>query len=199
MLSPGPANMCMESSKAMKHDLWQNQLWLKRKAAAEHRADSDEDDTEQFGIQEGAAEGTSQGADDAGAGDEDEGDVYPLYGQDDSDFGDSSSDVSAKALLLLQCSLLCMVPVLFSPACANLVNVSWRMLPTSPSSVVITEKCWHAHLLKHEQNAKHRMLLGHTCMFQMRQTQLRTGESIALTHNRTYFPLIIRVGFRVSQ
>ena len=125
MLSPGPANMCMECSKAMKHDLWQNQLWLKRKAAAERGADSDEDDTEQFGIQEGAAEGTSEGADDAGAGDEDEGDVYPLYGQDDSDFGDSSSDVSGIALLLLQCSLLCMVLMLCSPTCAEHTSVQF--------------------------------------------------------------------------
>ena len=106
MLSPGLGNMCMESSQAMKHDLWQNQLWLRRKAAAERDADSDEDDTEQFGIQEGAAEDAAEGADDADGADEEEGGVYPLYGQDDSDFGDSSSDVSAWGLLSLQCSAL---------------------------------------------------------------------------------------------
>ena len=96
MLSPGPGNLCLESSKAIKHDLWQNQLWLKRKAEAARQADSDEDDTEQFGIQEGNAEGTTIVAEFAGApadDDEDEGDAYPLYGQDDSDFGDTGSDV----------------------------------------------------------------------------------------------------------
>ncbi|KAL0037316.1 hypothetical protein WJX79_001658 [Trebouxia sp. C0005] len=95
MLSPGPGNLCLESSKAIKHDLWQNQLWLKRKAEAARQADSDEDDTEQFGIQEGNAEGTTIVAEFAGApadDDEDEGDAYPLYGQDDSDFGDTGSD-----------------------------------------------------------------------------------------------------------
>jgi len=94
MLSLGPGNLCLESSKAIKHDLWQNQLWLKRKAEATRQADSDEDDTEQFGIQEGNAEGTTElvGA----PADDDEGDVYPLYGQDDSDFGDTGSDVSVR-------------------------------------------------------------------------------------------------------
>ncbi|KAL0036516.1 hypothetical protein WJX77_010974 [Trebouxia sp. C0004] len=91
MLSPGPGNLCWESRKAIKHDLWQNQLWLKRKAEATHQADSDEDDTEQFGIQEGDV--TTVEAELAGApADDDEGDAYPLYGEDDSDFGNTGSD-----------------------------------------------------------------------------------------------------------
>lgn len=178
MLSPGPANLCMECSKAMKHDLWQNQLWLKRKAAAERGADSDEDDTEQFGIQEGAAEGTAEGADDAGAVDEDQGDVYPLYGQDDSDFGDSNSDVSGIALLLLQCSLLCMVSMLCSPACAHLANVQTLHL----ACFFFKQEhgnCWHAHLHKREWNAKD---IAWSCMHVPNASD--NGDNIARMHNR---------------
>jgi hypothetical protein len=104
MLSSGPGNLCLESSKAIKHDLWQNQLWLKRKAEAARQADSDEDDTEQFGIQEGNAEGTTAAAELAGApADDDEADAYPLYGEDDSDFGDLGSDVSVRCWFSWPC------------------------------------------------------------------------------------------------
>ena len=120
MLSPGPDNLCLESSKAIKHDLWQNQLWVKRKAEAARQADSDEDDTEQFGIQEGDAEGTTVAAELAGApADDDEGDAYPLYGEDDSDFGDTGSDVSVRFWFPRPCMLGNMMPLDWSAIFRN--------------------------------------------------------------------------------
>lgn len=130
MLSPGPGSLCLESSKAIKHDLWQNQLWFKRKAEAARQADSDEDDTEQFGIQEGDAEGTTVAAELTGApADDDEGDAYPLYGEDDSDFGDTGSDVSVSFWFSRPCMLGNMMPpnwstILIMPIDACLVQTN---------------------------------------------------------------------------
>ena len=129
MLSPGPGNLCMESSKAIKHDLWQNQLWLKRKAEAARQADSDEDDTEQFGIQEGDAGGTTAAAELAGApADEDEGSAYPLYGEDDSDFGDTGSDVSVRCWFSRPCILGNMMPPNWSAIMHNVHKVACIVL-----------------------------------------------------------------------
>ena len=102
MLTPGPGTICKLSSDHIRESLWQNQLWLKRKAAAEHQADSDKDDTEQFGIQERDVAG-SQDPESAAADEEEEADVYPLYGEDDSDYGDSSSEVGTWCKLQLRC------------------------------------------------------------------------------------------------
>ena len=94
LLTPGPACLCKAVSKDVRHNLWQNQLWFKRKAAEELHADSDEDDTEQFGIQQAVADGSADALDGPATGQDDEdADAYPLYGQDDDDFADSSSEV----------------------------------------------------------------------------------------------------------
>ncbi len=102
MLSHG-SDLCKDISKDLQRNLRQNQLWFKRKAAADLEADSDEDDTEQFGICEGH-DGGSPGVGDHAADSEDEDDVYPLYGEHDSDFGDSSSEVRQFGALLQDCS-----------------------------------------------------------------------------------------------
>lgn len=63
-------------------------MWWKQQLSHGQASDSDEEDTEQFGIQEGEGVG-EQVLDD----DENEEEVLPLYGEADSDFGDSSSEV----------------------------------------------------------------------------------------------------------
>ena len=69
------------------------------------KADSDEDDGDQFGIQEGlvdeAADPTNP-ADDAARSDLD---VLPPWGQDDSDYAESSSEVNMPVLLLCLCAM----------------------------------------------------------------------------------------------
>ena len=64
-------------------------MWLKQQQSHGQTNDSDEDDPEQFGIQEEVGDDGDQVL----ADDEDEGEVLPLYGEADSDFGDSSSEV----------------------------------------------------------------------------------------------------------
>lgn len=65
-------------------------MWLKQKKSHGQTNDSDEDDTEQFGIREGVGDE----ADPAAADEEDEEEVLPLFGDDESDFGSSSSEVN---------------------------------------------------------------------------------------------------------
>lgn len=65
-------------------------MWLKQQRSHGETNDSDEDETEQFGIQEGVDDGGEQVA----GNDEDEEEVLPVYGEADSDFGDASSEVS---------------------------------------------------------------------------------------------------------
>lgn len=73
-------------------------MWLKQQQSHGQTNDSDEDDTEQFGIREGG----SDDGEPAAADDEDEEEVLPLFGDDESDFGSSSSEVK-----VLLGSLLC--------------------------------------------------------------------------------------------
>lgn len=89
ILTPGPAFLRTSISKGIRHTLWANHMWLKHQQLHRETNDSDEDDTEQFGIQEGVHDGGEQVA----ANDEDEEEVLPLYGEADSDFGDASSEV----------------------------------------------------------------------------------------------------------
>ena len=65
-------------------------MWLKQRQSHGETSGSDDGDSEQFGIREGLGEVGQQAA----ADDEDEEEVLPLYGEADSDFGDSSSEVA---------------------------------------------------------------------------------------------------------
>ncbi|MCJ1241872.1 hypothetical protein MMC14_009878 [Varicellaria rhodocarpa] len=88
----------------MRHILWDSPKWLKRRHAEPADSDSNEDDEEQFGIHEGPADDGEQ----TDVQDEEEGDVYPLYGEDDSDYGESSSEVTSKLAFgsaLMDCQL----------------------------------------------------------------------------------------------
>ena len=89
LLTPGPSCLCKEFSQDVRHNLWQNQLWHKRKAAKEVLSESDDEESQHFGIRQEIGDGN-----DSDAGEEEDADVLPLYGQDDNDFGDSSSEVS---------------------------------------------------------------------------------------------------------
>ena len=64
-------------------------MWLKQKKSHGQTNDSDEEDTEQFGIR-----GVGDDGDPAAADEEDEEEVLPLFGDDESDFGSSSSKVN---------------------------------------------------------------------------------------------------------
>ena len=93
MLTPGPAFLRGPVSKGIRHILWDNKRWLGQLQAQAGNGNSDEDDAEQFGIREGLADDDNQ----AGSGsddEEEEGDVLPFYGDDASDYGDSSSEVT---------------------------------------------------------------------------------------------------------
>lgn len=90
LLTPGPACLRTSIAKGIRHTLWANHMWLKQKKSHGQTNDSDEDDTEQFGIREGVGDE----ADPAAADEEDEEEVLPLFGDDESDFGSSSSEVN---------------------------------------------------------------------------------------------------------
>lgn len=90
VLTPGPAFLRTSVAKGIRHTLWENHKWLKRRQSDEQTSDSGDDDTEQFGIRKGIGDGGEQAA----ADEEMDEDVLPLYGEADSDFGDSSSEVS---------------------------------------------------------------------------------------------------------
>ena len=90
--------------------LWANHTWWKQQQSRGQTNESDEDDTEQFGIQEGVGDG--DGGEQVPVDDEDEEEVLPLYGEADSDFGDSNSEVISTVQLALQ----------------NLWSCHWEML-----------------------------------------------------------------------
>ena len=92
MLTPGPAFLRGPVSKGIRHILWDNNRWLRQQQARAGNDDSDEDDTEQFGIREGLAD--DEGQADLGGDDEEEGEVLPFYSDDASDYGDSSCEVT---------------------------------------------------------------------------------------------------------
>ena len=81
----------------MKRDLWQGLQTLTRRKAEMAKADSDEDDGDQFGIQEGLVDDAADPTNDAASSDLD---VLPPWGQDDSDYAESSSEVNMPVLLL---------------------------------------------------------------------------------------------------
>ena len=89
VLTPGPAFLRSSVTKGIRHTLWENHKWLKQRQSDGQTSDSGDDDAEQFGIREGVADGDEQAAND----NEEEEDVLPLYGEADSDFGNSSSEV----------------------------------------------------------------------------------------------------------
>lgn len=91
VLTPGPAFLRTSITKGIRHTLWENHKWLRQRQSNEQTSDSGDDDAEQFGIREGVEDGGEQAAADG----EDEEDVLPLYGEADSDFGDSSSEVTS--------------------------------------------------------------------------------------------------------
>ena len=104
ILTPGPFFLRKSESRIMRHILWDSPKWLKRRHAEPADSDSNEDDEEQFGIHEGPADDGEQ----TDVQDEEEGDVYPLYGEDDSDYGESSSEVTSKLAFgsaLMDCQL----------------------------------------------------------------------------------------------
>lgn len=78
-------------AKGIRHTLWANNKWLKQIKSHGQTNDSDDDDTEQFGIREGVGDDGEPAAAD---GEENEEEVLPLFGDDDSDFGSSSSEVN---------------------------------------------------------------------------------------------------------
>ena len=82
----------------MKRDLWQGLQTLTRRKAELAKADSDEDDGDQFGIQEGLVDAADpvEPAIDAASSDLD---VLPPWGQDDSDYAESSTEVHMPFLL----------------------------------------------------------------------------------------------------
>ena len=90
LLTPGPSCLCKEFSQDVRHNLWQNQLWHKRKSAKEVLSESDDEESQQFGIRQEIDNGNDPDASE----EEEDADVLPLYGQDDDDFGDSSSEAS---------------------------------------------------------------------------------------------------------
>ena len=92
-------------------------MWLKQHRSHRQTNDSDEDDTEQFGIQEGVGDDGEQ----VPADDEDEEEVLPLYGEADSDFGDSSSEVILGRLPCRTCLCWCHeeLPCVDTAACPH--------------------------------------------------------------------------------
>ena len=156
MLSRGSAlgYLCKKASQQIRLEMWQNQLWLKQKAAAEQLADSDEDDTGQFGIQGNLEE---EAADTAAADAEPESDVYPLYGQDDSDFCDSSSEVGGLTPSITRPALIVVssqVPKVFRETvlsrlpCADLLMPLMVYCGGSPLSRIMLDVHVYHHKLK---------------------------------------------------
>ena len=92
MLSTDPAQVRQPHIRLVQRMLWQNATAQRKRAMERDRGDSDEDDGDQFGIQAGSV--TPQGdMGDAAAEHSAEEEVLPVWGEDESDFADSSSEV----------------------------------------------------------------------------------------------------------
>lgn len=92
MLSTDPEAMRVPHVRMVQHILWQNQIAWRKMALERARADSDEDDGDQFGIQAGPLTPAGDMGEVASQHSAEE-EVLPVWGQDESDFADSSSEV----------------------------------------------------------------------------------------------------------
>lgn len=77
----------------MRHTLYQNLKELRKRSQEQERADSDEDDGEQFAVQAGPVNDAANSYEPVADIASDDEDVLPLYGDSDSDYAQSSFEV----------------------------------------------------------------------------------------------------------